>query len=310
MVRRLKKDVLTELPPKTRQAIQVASDVEDDFGDLGDDYETASTKLKTIPFEKISETRHAQALAKVDACLEQIGVALESEQKVIVFAHHHDVIERLREGLKDYGVVTVYGEDSASARDAACKAFQTDPNTRVFIGSLKAAGVGLTLTAARLVIFVEFSWVPADMTQAEDRAHRITQKEPVTVWHLVNPGSLDERMMRFVREKQEIADLALDTPTMQDVSGREVVAPSSADPTVNPALAPTISYEEISAIHADLKRLASVCDGAIAEDGQGFNGLDANFGRTLAAQKSLSPRQAVAARKMLAKYRKQLGRAA
>ncbi len=315
MIRRLKSEVLTDLPAKVRQIVTLESDDhdEDDYGDIGDDFETATARLKSVPFKDIAKVRHAQALAKVKASIEHIASVLdagtEEGKKVIVFAHHKDVIDKLVKGLSKYGVVSLVGEDAIAARAEAVEVFQTKTEVRVFVGSLKAAGVGLTLTAASHVIFVERDWTPATVTQGEDRAHRIGQRDVVLVQHLVSEGSIDAKMTRFLTEKQNIADLALDTETIQDVSGREVVsAKNAADPTVNPAPLPSVSADEIAAIHADLRTLAERCDGAVAQDGMGYNGLDSNFGKTLAALPKLSVRQAAAAKKMLVKYRKQLGK--
>ncbi len=316
MVRRLKADVLRDLPAKRRQVVTIGNGCDDeaDYGDIGDDYETAIRRTKSVAFDKISATRHVQALQKLPAALEHIQNALESVAKIVVFAHHLDVIAGLTEGLRDFGVVSVKGDDAIEDRLSAVERFQTDPACRVFVGSLKAAGVGLTLTAASHVIFVELSWVPADMTQGEDRCHRIGQLNSVLVEHLVLEGSLDEKMARFITEKQDIADMALDRETLADVSSRPLESGerlnASSDPTVNPAPLPVLSEVEMNHIHSDLRRLASVCDGAVSDDGKGFNGRDANFGRTLAALPKLSVRQAAAAKKMLEKYKRQLGRAA
>jgi hypothetical protein len=317
MVRRLKADVLKELPPKVRQIIPIGNGEDDAarWGDVGDDWETATKKIASIPFTEISRVRHAQALKKVDPALEHIRRALDEDvggkSKIIVFAHHREVLAQLEAGLAGYGIVSLVGDDAAGDRQDAVERFQTDPRVRVFVGSLTAAGVGITLTASSHEIFVEGDWVPATMAQAEDRAHRIGQRESVLVQILVMEGSLDAKMMRFVAEKQAVADMALDDETIPDVSGRPVVeqgSRGSADPTQNPAPLPTFMPGEIEKIHEELRTLASVCDGAIAQDGAGFNGLDANFGRTLAALPRLSLRQAAAARKMLVKYARQLGR--
>jgi Helicase conserved C-terminal domain len=323
MVRRLKKDVLAELPPKRRAIIPIADlDEEDeswDLDDFGDDLETAMKRVTSVPFKEISRTRHAQGKRKVKPALEHLARALaeggESGKKIIVFAHHLDVLDGLQRGLVEllgeHAIVGIRGDDAVDMRQAAVERFQTDPSVRVFLGSLKAAGVGLTLTAASHVVFVEGDWVPATMTQAEDRAHRIGQLESILVEILVLAGSLDEKMMRFVTEKQAVADLMLDSDTIQDVSAREIATTSGsgvADPMTNPRPLPQISAEEVSRIHGDLYALASVCDGAKELDGAGFNGLDSNFGRALAALPRLSLRQADAARKMLRKYEKQLER--
>ena len=308
MVRRLKTDVLKDLPPKRRQVVTIGNGCrdEEEYGPLGEDYETAYAAMKKIPFENLSRTRHAQALRKVEAAIEHISNAIEASGKVVVFAHHKDVVAQLADRLSSFGAVTLTGDTPNEARQSAVERFQGDETCRVFIGSIAAAGVGLTLTRASHVIFVELDWVPANLTQAEDRCHRIGQTESVLVQHLVLDGSLDAKMARLITEKQDVADMALDTDAY-DVSGRAVVNVESEEAKRARKLAEAaITEAECASIHARLKFLASRCDGAVEEDGVGYNGLDTNFGKQLAAQAVLSPKQALAARKMLVKYKRQL----
>lgn len=297
MVRRLKADVLSELPPKRRRVVILQNDYErDEVDELADDYETAISQLThgKVAFEDISRVRHEQGLKKVDGAVAHIREALEGgSQKIIVFAHHTDVIQDLAEGLNDYEVSMITGETGLAARQDAVDRFQNGA-ARVFLGSIGAAGVGLTLTASSHVIFVEGSWRPADMTQAEDRAHRIGQQESVLVEVLCLDGTLDAKMMRMVQEKQEIADLALDLPTIEAPKG---------------PLAPVVRAvpeDERVTVHAQLRYLAARCDGAVTQDGQGFNGLDTNIGKSLARCERLTDRQAALAKRMLVKYTRQL----
>lgn len=219
MVRRLKSDVLTELPEKRRQLIVLPSKGDDLFPSeiTEQNYFDVLWKLKADKalFSEWSKKRHEQALAKVDDCIRIIGDQLDEVQKVIVFAHHKDVIAKLAVGL-DCEVsgtgycVTVTGETKLSDRQAAIEKFQNDPSCRVFIGSIGAAGVGYTLTAASHVIFVELDPVPGRMTQAEDRAHRISQRNMVMVYHLLANNSLCARIARILVKKQDVITRALD----------------------------------------------------------------------------------------------------
>jgi SWI/SNF-related matrix-associated actin-dependent regulator 1 of chromatin subfamily A len=223
MVRRLKRDVLPELPPKRRQLIVLESDANDAdmFPNLDDDsYFDVLAKLTTdkVAFTEWSTRRHQQALQKVDACIRFIGDALDGSAKLIVFAHHTDVIEKLKagidceyEGEHDYSV-SITGSTPMDARQAAVDAFQSDPLCRVIIGSIGAMGVGWTLTAGEHVVFCELDPVPGRLTQAEDRAHRIGQKNSVLVQQLVANGSLCARMARIVARKQEVLTAVLDGP--------------------------------------------------------------------------------------------------
>lgn len=239
MIRRLKKDVLRELPPKRRQIIVLEADekmrevvsreieayreIEARIAEAKADaalarvsgdaaaYERAVERLKGVAadFAEISKLRHKTALAKVPLVLDHVDSLLEEEGKVVVFAHHHDVIERIAEHYGDAAVVLT-GETPQSERMEVVNRFQKDESVKVFVGSITAAGLGITLTAASTAVFAELDWVPANITQAEDRLHRIGQESSVLVQHLVLDGSLDANMAKAIVEKQEIVDKALD----------------------------------------------------------------------------------------------------
>jgi SWI/SNF-related matrix-associated actin-dependent regulator 1 of chromatin subfamily A len=95
------------------------------------------------------------------------------------------------------------------ARQEAVDRFQRRGEVRVFLGQIQAAGVGITLTAASHVVFVELEWTPGLMSQAEDRCHRIGQHDAVLVQHLVLPGSLDARLAKTLVAKQRVIDKTL-----------------------------------------------------------------------------------------------------
>jgi SWI/SNF-related matrix-associated actin-dependent regulator 1 of chromatin subfamily A len=302
MIRRLKADVLSDLPPKRRQIVVLNAPVDDSeadaFPELSYDDVIDVLSRDRVAFTELSKARHATALKKVPAAIEHINEALEGSDKIIVFAHHQDVIDELEKGLFGHGVVTITGATVQEARQRHVEMFQNDPGTRIIIGSIGAMGVGHTLTASSHVIFVEQSWVPAEMTQGEDRAHRIGQRESVLVQLLVTDRSVDANIMQTIVAKQEVADLALDTETMTDISGRELVKK-----------APAVDPETVARVLGDLRYLAGMCDGAVEQDGCGFNKLDSAFGKQLALRETLTGRQVQAAQAMLVKYKRQLGRA-
>src|SRR3984957_13840470 len=231
MVRRIKKDVLKELPPKRRQVIVLESDNVSSMAlyeerrllehlnapkEESELYEwllsrLSSDKRETIAFNVLSTARHTLALAKLPQVIEHIKACLDSGvEKIIVWAHHTDVIEKLGNELSDYGTVRITGETSTHVREEAVERFQTLPFMRVFIGSISAAGVGLTLTAAQHEVFAELMYNPSDMMQAEDRAHRIGQTGNLLIQIMVLEGSLDARMAEILVKKQETADRVLD----------------------------------------------------------------------------------------------------
>ena len=347
MVRRLKADVLTELPAKRRQvielpangaakavaaeqsahqrhaatlrelreAVELAKVLEDKSA-----YESAVDALRTgqtAAFTEMAEIRHAVAMAKVPHVVEHVADVSE-DAPVVLFAHHRDVVSALVEGLTVAGrrVVSLVGGMSDEQKQASVDAFQAG-QADVFVGNIKAAGVGITLTKSAHVVFAELDWVPANMSQAEDRTHRIGQAQSVLVQHLVLEGSMDQQMAKALVRKQEIADAALDDP-LAKAEAQEPVdtvsvpdAKADADPTARSVSTekPSREYsaEEIAALHAGLQHLAGMCDGAASLDGCGFNKLDAKFGRALAHLTTLSQRQAAVAARLCKKYRRQIG---
>jgi SWI/SNF-related matrix-associated actin-dependent regulator 1 of chromatin subfamily A len=239
MVRRLKKDVLAELPPKRRQVIELPSEgvakkaasaemsewqkhellldqlraAVDSAKEAGnqDEYRRAVADLRGgigVAFAAMSKVRQATAIAKIPYVIEHVRDAIESGP-VVLFAYHHAVIEKLVEEFGDR-CVSFTGRHSATERQGAVDAFQRQDGPPLFIGSIAAAGVGITLTRASHVIFAELDWVPGNMSQCEDRCHRIGQADSVIVQHLVLEGSLDSVMAHKLIQKQEVIDLALD----------------------------------------------------------------------------------------------------
>lgn len=363
MVRRLKSDVLKELPPKIRQIVALpATDYEHLIGaeeELYDDYvdedgisrlleEKLATieaevdpasdnayanaaaklgKMGKVSFEKMSKMREKLALAKLDAVLEICDLRLEEEDKIIVFAHHHSVIEKILAHYnpkpkggkpKPQEAVAVYGPVDALKRDAAVHAFMTDANVRVFVGSIAAAGVGLTLTAAKTVIFAEVDWVPANIAQAEDRAHRIGQTDVVNVIHVVVEKSLDARMVQLLVEKADVADRALDKPAQLVVpeAGRDMGAERAERDAervekkrVEAAKYPPVSPLLRELVQEAMQRLdANNEDRAKEKNDIGFNRLDGEIGGRLANMDDPSPGMIWGVGvKFANKYRRQLG---
>ena len=340
MIRRLKADVLTELPAKRRQVIELAANgaaalIEKEafawakhqetlaalreaveMAKVLEDQEAYAAAVEAlreghhVAFEEMAEIRHQVAMAKVPYVIEHVASASE-EGPVVLFAWHRDVVTALADGLKEREIssVQLVGGMSDEAKQASVDAFQSG-KVSVFIGNIKAAGVGITLVRSSHVVFAELDWVPANMTQAEDRTHRIGQRDAVLVQHLVLEGSLDQIMAEALVKKQEVADRALDNPIAKLEASEPVTAiavkpedrPVSTDPS-----AKVYTPEEIVKFHTGLKRLAGVCDGARMLDDCGFNALDTRFGKALAAQGTLSQRQTAIAARLCKKYRRQLG---
>ncbi len=214
MIRRMKADVLTELPEKRWQVVLLDNSKKGEsfLPELNvENYNAVIKKLRSqkVEFEKISSLRHEQALAKVPEVIQFVEATLASVPKVILFAHHWDVLDKLYTWLQPYGVVRITGETSLEDRGHAVDCFTDDPNCRVFLGSMHAAGVGLNLTVADTVIFAEADWSPSVMNQCADRAHRIKQKNAVNIYILVLDNTLDARIMKVLVKKQSVIERTL-----------------------------------------------------------------------------------------------------
>jgi len=210
MIRRLKADVLPDLPDKQYQVISFEPDPvakklikeENESAELEDMKRVKLQPGTTVG--DIAELRQKLAMLKLPLCLSHIHELLEGTvDKLVVFAHHAAVIDGLMNGLKDYAPVKLDGRDSMTEKQKSVDTFQKVSSCRVFIGQIQAAGVGITLTAASTVVFVESSWVAGDIAQAVDRCHRIGQKNSVLAQFLVIRGSLEEYMLRAVVDKQQ-----------------------------------------------------------------------------------------------------------
>lgn len=213
--RREKSEVLTELPAKQRQMVllDIANRKEYDEAErniieyLRRWKEATDEQLERAArgevMVRIGQLKQISARGKVGAAMEFIEDIIQSGEKVIVFAHHKEVIEIMRRRYPRHGV-TVTGDDSLEERQRNVDAFQNNPEIKVIFCSIKAAGVGLTLTAASRVCFIEMAWHPADHDQCEDRAHRIGQKDSVQCIYFLGKDTYDEDVYKIIAEKREM----------------------------------------------------------------------------------------------------------
>ncbi|GAQ80101.1 hypothetical protein KFL_000460110 [Klebsormidium nitens] len=223
MVRRLKADVLQQLPPKRRQ--QVFLDIPDKAmapvrktnerlaavrarrelvtGDASE-RERLETEERTLLNDLYVQT----GIAKCGPAQDHIQLLLEHDEKFLVFAHHKHVMDMMEATLKkwasrDNQYIRIDGSTPPAERTGLVARFQEEPNCKVALLSIKAAGVGLTLHAAQTVVFIELSWLPGDLLQAEDRCHRIGQSSSVNVLYLLAQETSDDIMWESVRRKLE-----------------------------------------------------------------------------------------------------------
>jgi Superfamily II DNA/RNA helicases, SNF2 family len=210
MIRREKADVLQELPSKqlARVILPLSNDKE---------YAHAETSLldwiaEHKGWESMQKAERAEALVrietlkqlcargKLEAAIEWVENLLETGEKLVLFAVHQEIQNALQDAFP--GAARIFGKDSSEERQANVDRFQNDPGCRLIVCSLAAGGVGLTLTAASHVAFLELGWNPGTHEQAEDRLHRIGQHKAVMVWYLLAKGTIDEEIEQLVNEKR------------------------------------------------------------------------------------------------------------
>lgn len=181
--------------------------------------------LKQMKIEKISnapvlvQIEYLKQLAvkgKLKQIINWVEDFLESDEKLVIFAIHKFVIDALMKAFPT--AVKIDGSVSSTQRQVVVDKFQNDKNVKLFIGNMKAAGIGLTLTAASNVVITEYPWSPSILFQAIDRVHRITQKHQVTAWNLVGMGTIEEKIIDLLKQKESIIGQILDGKSLEDKS--------------------------------------------------------------------------------------------
>lgn len=213
--RRDKQDVLKDLPAKMRQVALCDISTRKEYADAEASLVQYLIKYKDADDEKIARAlrgeimvmigilKNISARGKLKDVFEFVDDILESGEKLVIFAHLKEVISAIHQQYPK--AVTITGSDSASERQHAVDSFQKNPDTKLIICSIKAAGVGLTLTASSRVAFVELPWTAADCDQCEDRCHRIGQLDSVTCTYFLGQNTIDEKIYRIIQTKREIA---------------------------------------------------------------------------------------------------------
>ncbi|XP_022062127.2 DNA annealing helicase and endonuclease ZRANB3 [Acanthochromis polyacanthus] len=224
MIRRLKAEVLSQLPPKIRQRIpfdlpkEAAKEASASFAQwetlmkgLGSGVVAADNPFTEV-MSLVTQMYKQTAIAKAGAVKDYIKMMLEAEQlKFLVFAHHLTMLQACTEAVIEAkaGYIRIDGSVPSSERIQLVHKFQSDPETRVAILSIQAAGQGLTFTAASHVVFAELYWNPGHIKQAEDRAHRIGQTSSVNVHYLIAKGTFDTVMWSMLNRKETVTGSTL-----------------------------------------------------------------------------------------------------
>ncbi len=248
-VRRRKHEVLTQLPAKQRSVVPVELDNRREYAQAEADVvaflreraaleqrflasleglgpeerarrvrarqdDAAERALRAEPLVRLTALKRLAALGKLRAAVDWIRAFLESDEKLVVFAHHREVLDGLVAAFPD--ATHVLGRDEIADRQAAVERFQADAACGLMLCSQQAGGFGLTLTAASNVAFLELGWNPAVHDQAEDRCHRIGQSRQVSVWYLLAAGTVDEPIAELIEHKRAVVAAAADGETMAE----------------------------------------------------------------------------------------------
>jgi len=219
MIRRLKRNVLKDLPPKSRYVIPLEISNRKEYEEAVNNFLIWLSRLSTAKAKRAAKAeritqmgylKRLAALLKLDAVINWIDSFLaESDEKLVIYGIHKAILAPI---VKRYRPLSVFVDGSVPSkiRKNYVHQFQTNAKTRLFIGNIQAAGVGITLTAACTVTFIELPWTPGEVTQAEDRIHRIGQTQVASCYYLVARGTIEDHLCRILQSKQDVISAVLD----------------------------------------------------------------------------------------------------
>jgi SWI/SNF-related matrix-associated actin-dependent regulator 1 of chromatin subfamily A len=224
-VRRLKTDVLPQLPAKTRAIVPVELDNEPEYRlaerdvvawlqsqplDLRELDAKVAAALRAERLVRLNALKLLAARGKLHAALGWIHDFCSSGERLVVFAHHREIQRAVMDRFP--GALHILGQDSHSARDQALRAFQAADRAenQLIVCSMEVAGQGLTLTRSSNVVFLELDWTPARHDQAEDRCHRIGQQDAVNASYLLAAGTIDETISTLLERKRAVIGAVTD----------------------------------------------------------------------------------------------------
>ena len=218
MLRRKKADVLKELKDKVRYKEVIASDTDYYLEELDkiwkkleDEQKEAQTEFsKSASYHRaIQSERQIAGVAKLPHVINFVKNIMEIEESVVVFCHHKVIHKLLHESLQEFSPVSIIGGQSDSTRQDQIDKFQKG-ESKLMIAGIRAGNVGINLTRAKYVIFAELDWSPAIHRQAEDRLHRIGQKNTVFAYYLIGNGTLDDHVASILVDKSYEIDAIMD----------------------------------------------------------------------------------------------------
>ena len=218
MLRRKKADVLKELKDKVRYKEVIASDTDYYLEELDKIWKKLESEQKEAQTEfsksasyhrAIQSERQIAGVAKLPHVINFVKNIMEIEESVVVFCHHKVIHKLLHESLQEFTPVSIIGGQSDNLRQDQIDKFQKG-ESKLMIAGIRAGNVGINLTRAKYVIFAELDWSPAIHRQAEDRLHRIGQKNTVFAYYLIGNGTLDDHVANILVDKSYEIDAIMD----------------------------------------------------------------------------------------------------
>ena len=210
MLRRVKEDVQSELPPKRcvvepidadraefANLVRAAAEIARQAQDVTDPFDRARMEQ-----EALAQTRRATGIAKVPAVISFLRGLMEVGEPTLVFAHHHAVVDAIKESLEEFNPVCITGRENQNVKTQAQDDFSAGKTNLCLISLRAATGIDGLQARARCVVFAELDWSPAVHRQAEDRAHRMGQKESVIVYYLITDLGTDPDMLALIGLKK------------------------------------------------------------------------------------------------------------
>lgn len=225
MLRRTKEEVMKDLPPKMLDVVPLEPDSEE-----LNEYNSEEAEISNLEGIEARErlanlTRTAYAVKK-KSLLNWVKCFLESDEKLLLFAWHRDVVDNLYDELKEFCPAKIYGGVSLQQREAEKERFISDPNCRIMVCNIQSGGTGIDgfQKVCCNVAFAEFASTSTDMEQAEDRLHRGGQERPVSVYYLIATGTIDEDMAETLDQKKKVLASVLDGKQAEDLDLISVIA--------------------------------------------------------------------------------------
>lgn len=218
MLRRTKEEVMKDLPPKTLDVVPLEPDSEELSEYNGEEAEIRNLAGIEARERLANLTRTAYAVKK-KSLLNWVKCFLESDEKLLLFAWHRDVVDNLYDELKEFCPAKIYGGVSLQQRESEKDRFISDSSCRIMICNIQSGGTGIDgfQKICCNVAFAEFASTSTDMEQAEDRLHRGGQERPVTVYYLIATGTIDEDMAEMLDQKKKVLASVLDGKEEKDL---------------------------------------------------------------------------------------------